>query len=258
MNKRNNPVMNFLRGKGFYLVLASCILVAAGCSFIAIRNMMNEINQDAGSSPETGGETWDIQPTIPDLPQKPVDNNVSSVPVASEPFKPAESQAPSSVSSSSEVSSQPQSIASSEPQEPVVAPVQSFAQPVSGQMLHAFSGDELVFNKTMGDWRTHNGVDLAANTGEEVKSALAGTVVKASEEGSWGGVVEVNCGEVTFRYAGLSLPLKVQEGDVLEVGQVLGKISEVPCENGIEPHLHLEAMKDGVYADPAQWLQQNG
>ena len=28
-----------------------------------------------------------------------------------------------------------------------------------GRVLNAFSGDELVYNKTLGDWRTHNGID---------------------------------------------------------------------------------------------------
>lgn len=258
MNKHSNPVINFLRGKGFYLILAVCIVTAAGCSFVAIRNMMNELNQEAGSSPETGGNTWNLQPTTPDLPEATVDNKASSVPKPSPSSKPVESAAPSSAGSSSVASSQPDSTVSAEPQEPVDAPVPSFAQPVSGQILYGFSGDELVFNETLGDWRTHNGTDIAAKTGEEVKNAMAGTVTKAAEEGTWGGVVEVNCGDVTLRYAGLALPLQVKEGDAVAVGQLLGKISEVPCENGLEAHLHLEATKDGAYVDPAQWLQQNG
>ena len=31
--------------------------------------------------------------------------------------------------------------------------------------MQAFSGDELVFNDTMKDWRTHNGMDLAGAAG---------------------------------------------------------------------------------------------
>lgn len=51
MNKRSNPVAAFLRGKGFYLVMTVCILTAAGCSFAAIRNMMDELEQNASSAP---------------------------------------------------------------------------------------------------------------------------------------------------------------------------------------------------------------
>lgn len=252
MNKRSNPVMNFLRGKGFYVVLAGCIITAAGCSFVAIRNMMNELNENASSTAETGESQWITQPTLPDLPKAPVENKASSVPVSS---KPVESAAPSSAPQSSSALPQSESITSSEPEKPAEVSAPSFVQPVSGQMLHAFSGDELVFNKTLGDWRTHNGTDFAAAVGEEVKNAKAGTVIKAAEDGSWGGVVEVDCGDVTLRYAGLSIPIKVKEGDAVSVGQVLGKVSEVPCESGVESHIHIEAMKDGVYADPAQWLK---
>lgn len=252
MNKQN-PIISFLRGKGFYLVLAGCVLIAAACSFLAIRNMMTELNENAASSVGTGEDEWTEQPIVPELPETPVDNKASSVPVTS---KLASSQAASSASSSSVASSQPQSSVSSAPQEPAAASLPSFVQPVSGQILYAFSGDELVFNQTLGDWRTHNGTDLAATVGEEVKNAMAGTVTKAYEDGNWGGVVEVNCGEYTLRYAGLSTPLTVAEGDAVAVGDVLGKVSEVPCENGLESHLHVEAMKDGAYVDPAQWLEQ--
>ena len=41
-------------------------------------------------------------------------------------------------------------------------------QPVSGRVLNSYSGDELVYSKTLGDWRTHNGVDYAASRGAEV------------------------------------------------------------------------------------------
>lgn len=248
MNNRSNPLVSFLRGKGFYLVLAGCILAAAACSFVAIRNMMTELNENAGQTPQEGDAEWDLDI---DLPDTPVEQKADSVPV---PTTPVPSPAASSSGSSSEQSQQAPSSGSSAPEEPADAPAPSYVRPVPGQTSLAYSGDELIYSETLGDWRTHNGADLAAAAGDEVKSAMAGTVAKAEEDGNWGGVVEVDCGGIVLRYAGLQLPLQVAAGDTLEAGQTLGLVGEVPCESAADSHLHFEALADGQYVDPAPYL----
>ena len=40
--------------------------------------------------------------------------------------------------------------------------------PLVGEEVAAFSVDELTYNETLGDWRTHDGIDLAALAGEPV------------------------------------------------------------------------------------------
>lgn len=57
--------------------------------------------------------------------------------------------------------------------------------------LAAFSGDELVYSATLGDWRTHNGADYAAPAGESVYPAKAGKVDSVTEDALWGYVVEI-------------------------------------------------------------------
>ena len=34
--------------------------------------------------------------------------------------------------------------------------------PIQGEVLTAFSVDQLLYNETLDDWRTHDGVDIAA------------------------------------------------------------------------------------------------
>ena len=253
MNKRSNPVAAFLRGKGFYLVMTVCILTAAGCSFAAIRNMMDELEQNASSAPQTGEDQWITQPPL-ELPDTPVEQKTENVPVPTPAATPAAPEQTSPPSSSSQPTPESASSASSGSGEPAAAPAPSFARPVPGQTSLAYSGDELIFNETLGDWRTHNGADLAAAAGDEVKSVMAGTVAKAEEDGNWGGVVEVDCGGIVLRYAGLQLPLQVAAGDTLEAGQTLGLVGEVPCESVADSHLHFEALADGQYVDPAPYL----
>lgn len=37
--------------------------------------------------------------------------------------------------------------------------------PLVGEEVAAFSVDELTYNETLGDWRTHDGIDIAAEVG---------------------------------------------------------------------------------------------
>ena len=62
-------------------------------------------------------------------------------------------------------------------------------QPVSGRVLNSYSGDELVYSKTLGDWRTHNGVDYACAEGSEVSAPCSGKVTETGTDGRWSSVV---------------------------------------------------------------------
>lgn len=45
-------------------------------------------------------------------------------------------------------------------------------EPLRGEVLTAFSMEELVYNQTLGDWRTHDGVDIAADSGRRSAGGL--------------------------------------------------------------------------------------
>ena len=116
--------------------------------------------------------------------------------------------------------------------------------------LAAFSGDELVYSATLGDWRTHNGADYAAPAGESVYPAKAGKVDSVTEDALWGYVVEItDKNGVTWRYCGLT-DTEVKAGDSVTTATAIGKAGSVPAEASGEAHLHLECIKDGAYLDP--------
>ena len=58
------------------------------------------------------------------------------------------------------------------PEEPVVAeePL-TVVSPLEGDVVAAFSMDQLLYNETLEDWRTHDGMDIAAAEGEERRIA---------------------------------------------------------------------------------------
>ena len=128
-------------------------------------------------------------------------------------------------------------------------------QPVSGRVLNSYSGDELVYSKTLGDWRTHNGVDYAASRGAEVTAPAAGKVVETGTDDKWGPVVAIEdaAGRV-WRVCGTT-DAKLKKGDTVSAGQTIGKVGSVSCECAEESHIHLEVMEGEKYLDPIKAMK---
>lgn len=130
-----------------------------------------------------------------------------------------------------------------------------FILPVNGKIYAAFSGEELVYNRTLDDWRTHNGIDITARHGDTVQSGAAGTVVSVTEDGMLGKVVEINHGDFTARYCGLGDKIFVKRGDTVTQGQSLGTVGEITMEVAEETHIHLEIIRDGSFVNPDTLLK---
>lgn len=237
-----NKHLDFLKGKGFYLALSLCVVAAALSCFWAVRNVAQRMNETTSQTEQGGTKTWD-------LPGAQVEQKVEDVP------KNATNSRASSQRSSSQSGSAEQSQVDENSGASVDLGAPSFVKPVSGEVSQVFSGDELVYSKTLNDWRTHNGVDIACASDATVKSAVAGKVVNMYEDGLWGQVVEVESGELLWRYTGVDkTTLSVNVGDAVSAGQKLGKIGETTVEIGEGPHLHLEVLKGGNYVDPEHYF----
>ena len=172
----------FLRDKAFALVLTACLLAAAAAGVWAVRTVRNELKKDLdavrspsstapgidegiNTSPGVAGEEeaeWQQQ-------NAPAANSVANVPKADSSSGGAASS--SGAQSGSGSVREPSALQTeSLPASSSAAPAST--QPVSGRVLNSYSGDELVYSKTLGDWRTHNGVDYAADRGAEVRSKV--------------------------------------------------------------------------------------
>ena len=141
---------------------------------------------------------------------------------------------------------------------PTEAPVQAetgFVLPVAGKIYSAFSGDELVYNRTLDDWRTHNGIDITAPHNDPVKAGASGTVAAVYEDGMLGTVIEINHGDYTARYCGLNAKTFVKEGDSVKQGTTIGSVGEITMEVAEESHIHLEIIKEGKNINPDKILK---
>jgi septal ring factor EnvC (AmiA/AmiB activator) len=98
----------------------------------------------------------------------------------------------------------------------------------------------------------HNGIDIEAPVGEEVRAVEKGTVVFADRFSGYGKMVILDHGERYYTiYAHLSEILK-RNGESVKRGEVLGKAGDSDSLSG--SNLYFEMRKDGRSIDPVPWF----
>ncbi len=130
--------------------------------------------------------------------------------------------------------------------------------PLGTDILKDYSPDTPSYNSTMGDWRTHNGVDFKGVEGDQVKAIAYGTVALIYEDTLYGTVMEIDHGNgVTAKYCGFNAQtLQVKQGDTVDGGDLLGYLGAVPCEKTDLSHLHFEALYNGENVDPLELMNK--
>nr|WP_161593690.1 M23 family metallopeptidase [Parerythrobacter lutipelagi] len=105
------------------------------------------------------------------------------------------------------------------------------------------------------DDKGHEGIDLAAKTGDMVRASSSGTVVYAQQDsGRFGRLIVLDHGNGwRTRYGHLSR-ITVKLGDVVKTGERLG----LAGSGGVatRPEVHFDILKDNVPVDPAKKLPQ--
>lgn len=119
-----------------------------------------------------------------------------------------------------------------------------------------YTMDDVVFNTTLDQYMTHPGIDLEAPEGSGVNAVCSGTITKISQDDYYGMTVELLSPDgILFRYCNLSEEnIKVETADTVSNGQLLGIVGTSALYESMEkPHLHLEVIKDGAFADPKEF-----
>jgi murein DD-endopeptidase MepM/ murein hydrolase activator NlpD len=116
--------------------------------------------------------------------------------------------------------------------------------------------DCLGYNPTTRDWRTHDGMDIAAEAGTPVCAAADGTVYTVYHDEMMGTTIVIRHenGYVTT-YASLSDQVTVKSGDIVQMGQTIGHAgSSALLECAIGDHVHFSVTQNGKTMDPESFL----
>ena len=129
-----------------------------------------------------------------------------------------------------------------------------FSLPLGTDILRDYAPDRPMYNATMGDWRTHNGIDFQGADGDQVKSIAYGTISGIYDDVLLGTVVEIDHGNgVIAKYCGLNKDtLEVTSGSTVEAGSLIGFLGTVPFEKTDISHLHFEIIYNGKNTDPLE------
>ncbi len=126
----------------------------------------------------------------------------------------------------------------------------SWGRPVPGQATSAF-GSRSVFN---GQSRNpHSGADFRAAEGTPVSAPNAGTVVLTGDTYFSGGSVILDHGWGLYSYFAHLSKMLVEEGELVEPGQVVGHAGATGRVTG--PHLHWTLRLNGARVDPLSLIE---
>ena len=105
-------------------------------------------------------------------------------------------------------------------------------------------------NPVNGEWKNHNGIDLAADQGTPVYAIKDGHAAFCIEKDSTFGnyiILTHDTGKMTSVYAHLS-SICVNQYEFVKKGDIIGYVGQTGMATG--PHLHFEIRQGGVAQDP--------
>lgn len=229
----------FMGSAGFYVTLAVCLLVVGVSGYFLLF------------------DSKDTEPAAEETSQVP-----ESEPVAAPAEELEEPEAPAVVET---ISPDPvETKTAPMPEEevddtPVAAEApRTVVSPLDGQVVAAFSVDQLVYNETLGDWRTHDGVDISASAGTAVLAACAGTVAGVEDDPLMGTTVTISHADgYQTVYASLQEHPSVEIGDSVSAGQAIGAVGDTAAAEAAQgPHLHFSVTRDGDVVNPDDFLNR--
>lgn len=120
-----------------------------------------------------------------------------------------------------------------------------FIKPIDGNVIKAHSNTELVYSKTLGDWRIHKGIDIACPIGTKVISCEDGSIDAVYLDDRLGYTVIIKHeNDVRTKYCNLDSEVNVKVGQAVKKGDMIGIVGDTSeFEIADESHLHFEVMQ---------------
>lgn len=133
-----------------------------------------------------------------------------------------------------------------------ILPVENY---VDGML---FSGDDFIFQVTLGDFRTHKAMDFITEGSVKVYACYDGVVDRVYKTVGEGNVIVIKHNDELFTiYKSLSDDVKVQKGYTVKKGDHIGFTSDSMLDEFMNGHqLHLEVLYKGNLVDPMSFMEE--
>ena len=259
---------DFLEGRGFYIVLALCIVAIGGSGYYLYRmislsdQLSNQTVSAQASVPAEGADQkTDTEQAVEDAVKAAADRAAAAKAKAEEKTKAAtaktqEKDPTKSAQGDQDLEAKPSKDAKTD-KTATGTPAASWNWPVTGKVVATFSTHKLSYNQALEDWRAHTGIDISAQVGDIVASACDGTVIAVQENVMLGQTVTIQTADkLKVTYGNLAAQVPVKAGDTVKAGQTIGNVGKTAAgEAHDKAWIHLAVEKDGKAVDPKPYLK---
>ncbi|MEI3100039.1 MAG: M23 family metallopeptidase [Oscillospiraceae bacterium] len=203
-NEKSGKLDKFFAGKGFYIVLALCVIVIGISAYSLVKGADDTgVGLDPGIS--AARQTERPKPSA-EPPVAPKSRSRWMLRARLTSFRPERLLRTS------------------------VWPEQvTWRWPVSGDIERGYSVEALSYDVTMADWCTPDGVDILAQQGEVAVAAGDGDVVSVTQDDLYGTTVVIDHGSgIKTQYSNLADTPTVSPGDKVKGGDSDGSVGKRP------------------------------
>ncbi|MBQ3061594.1 MAG: M23 family metallopeptidase [Lachnospiraceae bacterium] len=128
--------------------------------------------------------------------------------------------------------------------------------PVEGEVIMDFSGDSMVYYKTLGQFMTSDKILIGAAVGDRVKACATGTVTDITTTRETGKTLTLSIGSGYSVVYGELDNITVKKGEKIKVGQVIGTVSTPSGYYSKEgTNLYFKVMEDNEPVNPMYLLK---
>ena len=237
-DKQNRGFWQSLKGKGYYIALILCAAAIGISGYVYYQSTQSKTPDSLAANVTTPSDTAPktTKPAGPDGAGDELVPAIGTTP-GKQPTESGETTAPTTTESTG------------------TKPAKTM-WPVEGETAAAYAMDRLAYNETTRDWRVHNGVDLTATAGTEVKAAADGTVYTVYSDDLLGTTVVIrHSGGYVTTYSSLSEETAVAAGDTVSCGDTIGTVGKTALtEKALEPHVHFSVTCNDKGLDPAAFV----
>ena len=133
---------------------------------------------------------------------------------------------------------------------------ETLAWPIVGNVLLNYSMNEVVYYKTLNQYRYNPSIVIEATVGEPITAAADGKILSIKENVETGGTIVCDLGDGYELTCGQLENYKVSEGDYVEKGDILGFVAE-PSIFYVEEgsNVYFKLTRNGEPVDPMNVME---